>query len=144
MAKRVLVLNHFAVPEGSAGGTRHVEMFTRLGDGWEAEIIAADRNLFDPSHAHRSGRGFRTVRTTPYGSNGPARILNWVSYAVGALFVGLRSRRPDVVYASSPHLLAGLVPAPRGGLPQGRPRPGVLRHQRHAATVAHRHRHRTV
>ena len=35
--------------------------------------------------------------------------MNWGSYSVGAVSVGLRQRRVDVVYASSPHLLTGLA-----------------------------------
>jgi glycosyltransferase involved in cell wall biosynthesis len=38
------------------------------------------------------------------------RVINWVSYSVGAFVVGLFDRhRPTVVYGSSPHLLAGLA-----------------------------------
>ena len=107
MAKRVLVLNHFAVPEGAPGGTRHIEMFGALSGNWSATIVAADRNLLDRSRTRSDDRRFRTVPTTPYGSNGIARIVNWVSYAMAATFVGLTVRRPTVVYASSPHLLAG-------------------------------------
>ena len=70
-------------------------------------IVAADRNLLDRSRTRSDDRRFRTVPTTPYGSNGIARIVNWVSYAIAATFVGLTVRRPAVVYASSPHLLAG-------------------------------------
>jgi glycosyltransferase involved in cell wall biosynthesis len=36
-------------------------------------------------------------------------MVNWASYTVGAVLVGIRQRRVDVVYASSPHLLTGLA-----------------------------------
>ncbi|MDX2358770.1 glycosyltransferase family 4 protein [Dietzia sp. PP-33] len=104
---RVLVLNHFAAPRGQAGGTRHVEMFSRL-EGWDHLIIAADKN-------HLTGRtvfaeaGLLPVSTVSYSSNGLRRILNWASYSWGALWAGLRQGKIDIIYASSPHLLAGLA-----------------------------------
>lgn len=104
---RVLVLNHFAAPRGEAGGTRHVELFGRL-EGWEHLIIASDLN---PQTGRRVGssRGFVTVPVVGYSSNGISRILNWLSYTVTATLRGLRVGRADVVYGSSPHLLAALA-----------------------------------
>jgi glycosyltransferase involved in cell wall biosynthesis len=105
----VLVLNHFAVPAGSPGGTRHVELFGRLG-GWSATIVAADWNILDdqpPRNVH--GGLFTTVRTVRPTSSTASRIFSWVSYAVTATARGLRGPRPSLVYGSSPHLLAGLA-----------------------------------
>jgi glycosyltransferase involved in cell wall biosynthesis len=109
MKKRVLVFNHFAVQRGAAGGTRHVELFGRL-ENWDACIIAADRNLQtgrrEPSHSP----GFRTVPTTPTSGSYMTRVINWISYAFGALIAGVfDTRRPTIVYGSSPHLLAPLA-----------------------------------
>ncbi|MGN7246451.1 glycosyltransferase family 4 protein [Janibacter anophelis] len=105
--RRVLVLNHFAAPRGEAGGTRHVELFSRL-DGWEHLIIASNLN---PQTGRTVGDsdGFVTVPVVGYSSNGISRILNWVSYAVSATLRGLGVGRVDVVYGSSPHLLAALA-----------------------------------
>ena len=105
----VLVLNHFAVSDRAAGGTRHVEMFGNLGERWTSRIIAADRNLLSRERSTSADRRIRYVRTSPYRDNGIARIVNWASYALAAFAVGVAGRRPDVVYASSPHLLAGLA-----------------------------------
>lgn len=104
---RVAVLNHFAAPRGEAGGTRHVELFGRL-PGWDHVIIASDLN---PQTGRRvaSTQGFVTVPVVGYSSNGTSRILNWMSYAVTATLRGLRLGRVDVVYGSSPHLLAALA-----------------------------------
>lgn len=104
---RVLVLNHFAAPRGEAGGTRHIELFSHL-KGWEHLIIASD---FNPHTGQRVGHseGFITVPVVRYSSNGISRILNWASYAARATACGLRVGRVDVVYGSSPHLLAGLA-----------------------------------
>ncbi|MHA7124985.1 glycosyltransferase family 4 protein [Janibacter indicus] len=105
--RRVLVLNHFAAPRGEAGGTRHVELFSRL-EGWDHLIIASNLN---PQTGRKVGDsdGFVTVPVMGYSSNGISRILNWVSYAAMATLRGLRVRRVDVVYGSSPHLLAALA-----------------------------------
>lgn len=105
--RRVLVLNHFAVPRDRPGGTRHIELFGRLA-GWSSLILASRLNL-TTGEAQESSAGFKPVAVTPYSGNGARRILNWISYAVSATGAGLTARRPDVVYASSPHLLAGLA-----------------------------------
>ncbi|MEU4470492.1 glycosyltransferase family 4 protein [Micromonospora sp. NPDC023888] len=104
--RRVLVLNHFAVPPGHPGGTRHVELFSRL-PGWTHVIIAGRRNMIT-GRPQRAAPGFHLVAVTPYRRNGLGRVVNWASYAVTATAASLRQPRPDVVYASSPHLLAGL------------------------------------
>lgn len=104
--RHVLVLNHFAVPRSAPGGTRHVELFGRL-EGWDAVILASNRNLLTRSIEAR-GEGVRSVWTTPYSPGGASRAVNWTSYAVSAFLAGLREQT-DLVYASSPHLLAGLT-----------------------------------
>lgn len=105
--RRVLVLNHFAVPRGEPGGTRHVELFGRL-EGWDAIIIASSLNL-TTGKKQAPQPGFVPVPVIPYRSNGLSRIANWISYAVTATWASFRQPRPDVVYGSSPHLLAGLA-----------------------------------
>lgn len=107
MKRTVLVLNHFAQPLTSPGGTRHVELFSKL-EGWDARVLAADRNLLNGSRVIGNGI-VETVRVTPYSGNGPARIANWASYALTALVRALPARRVDLVYGSSPHLLAALT-----------------------------------
>lgn len=107
MSHRIVVFNHFAAPPESPGGTRHIELFGRLA-GWDVRIIAANRNLLTGGEV-RAHRPLETVWVSPYSGNGPARILNWMSYSVTAFARALRIRRVDVFYGSSPHLLAALV-----------------------------------
>lgn len=108
MGRRVLVLNHFAAPSNAPGGTRHVELFSRLHD-WHAVVVASDQNyLTRRRHAERTD-GYRAVWSTGYQGNGVLRVVNWLSYSCSALAVGLREERVDLVYASSPHLFAGLA-----------------------------------
>lgn len=106
MTRSVLVLNHFAVPRGHPGGTRHVELFSRL-DGWQHLIIASELNHLTAG-VQSAESGFRPVKVVAYNANGWRRILNWISYAISAFIVGVRQPKVDVVYASSPHLLAAL------------------------------------
>ena len=107
MSHRIVVFNHFAAPPESPGGTRHIELFGRLA-GWEVRIIAANRNLLTGGEV-RAHPPLETVWVSPYSGNGPARVLNWLSYSVTAFARALRIRRVDVFYGSSPHLLAALV-----------------------------------
>jgi glycosyltransferase involved in cell wall biosynthesis len=106
--RQVLVLDHFAVPHGEPGPTRHAELFGQLRH-WDSTIIASNRNRFTRSKQRADDELFRPVWVTPYGGNNAARVLNWTSYSVTALAAGLRSRPVDLVYASSPQLLAGLT-----------------------------------
>jgi glycosyltransferase involved in cell wall biosynthesis len=105
--RRVLVLNHFAAPVGAPGGTRHVELFGRL-EGWDATVLASNRNYLTRRTTRSRESLYRTVWTSRYSTNGLGRVLNWMTFAVTAFVVGLVGPKPDVVYASSPHLLAGL------------------------------------
>lgn len=105
-SRKVLVLNHFARPRYLPGGTRHVELFSRL-EGWDARIIAGDRGLRGSDWYGHDGL-LETVRTTPYGTNGSARIMNWVSFGFTSFIRGVRTRPLDLVYGSSPHMLSAL------------------------------------
>ncbi|TYB38702.1 glycosyltransferase family 4 protein [Micromonospora sp. AP08] len=102
--RRVLVLNHYAKPLSHAGGTRHVELFGRL-TGWEWRIIAARLDHLTRREYVPDGPQFVTVSVTSYTRNDHRRVLSWISYARNAFLAGLRQPRPDVVYASSPHIL---------------------------------------
>ncbi len=106
MKLTVLVLNHFAAPPGSPGGTRHVELFSRL-KKWSARVIASNRNLLDGGHVEPGGM-LETVWVSPYEGNGPRRVLSWASYAATSFMRAVTAPRVDLIYGSSPHLLAGL------------------------------------
>lgn len=106
--RRVLVLNHFAAPIDAPGGTRHVELFSRL-PGWEALVIASDRNYLTRRTLRHNETTYRTVWSSPYWDSAASRVVNWTSFAATSFVAGLWWGRVDVVYASSPHLLAGLT-----------------------------------
>jgi glycosyltransferase involved in cell wall biosynthesis len=104
---RILVLNHFAAPPSAPGGTRHVELFGRL-EGHQTTILASNRSMLTGQTVASYGDVYRTVWTTPVNRRSISRILNWLSYAVNSFVRGLRLGRLDIVYGSSPHLLAPL------------------------------------
>lgn len=114
--RHVVVLSHAALPRTQAGGTRHIELFGRL-EGWSHVVVASNRSNYTREKFDHRGTAsapggrptFVTVPTPGYGGNGLGRVLNWMSYCIGAVLVGLRQRDVGVVYGSSPHLLAPLA-----------------------------------
>ena len=107
-ARRVLVLNQFAKPGSAAGSSRHEDLFCRL-QGWDFRIVIGDRDLYSRRRTRGRHPNFDYVRVLDYDRNDGRRVLNWASYCLGAAMNGLRGPRPDVVYGSSPHLLAPLT-----------------------------------
>lgn len=108
--RRVLVLNQFALPRSEAGGTRHVDVFERVPD-WTFQIVAGHLNHYSQQPVDTSDDRFVLVRIPGYDGAGARRMIGWAVYAVQAVAQGIRGGRPDVVYASSPHLLAPLAGA---------------------------------
>lgn len=108
MKPRVLVLNHFALPPGRPGGTRHVELCERL-HHWDATILAGGRDLFTDERQERIGDRFVPVWVPRQRGGSAGRIAGWLAYAVTATLRGLWVPGVRLVYASSPHLLAGLA-----------------------------------
>ncbi|MGY4909855.1 glycosyltransferase family 4 protein [Micromonospora aurantiaca (nom. illeg.)] len=104
-SRRVLVVNQYAKPLAEAGGTRHVELFGRL-SGWDYTIIAGDLDNYSRTRNYQPDPRFVRVWSPGYSGNNHRRVLNWLGYSMAALLAGLRQPRPDVVYASSPHILA--------------------------------------
>jgi len=102
--KHVLVLNQYALPRSQAGGTRHIDLFSRV-EGWRPLIVAAGRNHYSQETFSSSDARFQLVRVPAYDGNGALRILGWFAYSLQAVAIGLTRRHVDVVYASSPHLL---------------------------------------
>ncbi|WFE43951.1 glycosyltransferase family 4 protein [Verrucosispora sp. WMMD1129] len=104
-ARFVMIINHYAKPVTAGGGTRHAELFSRL-KGWRHVIVAAD---FDHASKQRflvDDASFIQVRASAYQANDHRRVMNWLTYSLRAFLTALRGPRPDVVYASSPHILA--------------------------------------
>jgi glycosyltransferase involved in cell wall biosynthesis len=103
--RRVLVLNQFALPGGSPGGTRHVELFSHS-QRWCPTFIVGDTNYFSGEPVTTTDPRFRIVPLHSKGKSPSRRATGWIEYAVKAVVLGLREHGVDVVYASSPHLLS--------------------------------------
>ena len=106
--KHVLVLNQYALPRDQGGGTRHIDLFGRLG-GWRALIVAGDRNHYTRKRFTTTDPHFRLLPVPAYSGNGLARVLGLLTFAARAFVVALRTPRVDVVYASSPQILVPLA-----------------------------------
>lgn len=123
--KTIWIFNHYAVPPGLPGGTRHYDLARELvGRGYEVYIFAAgfshrerkERKL-SPGQKWRiediDGVKFVWIRTFAYTKNNWKRFLNMVSFRLRAKGIGLRLpgvekgvSPPDLVIGSSVHLFA--------------------------------------
>ncbi|NES31015.1 glycosyltransferase family 4 protein [Micromonospora terminaliae] len=100
----MLVFNQYAKPLSEPGGTRHIELFGRL-DGWDYLIVTGDRDYYSRQRVEADQKHFKRVRVSDYEGNNHRRVLNWLTYCLGALATAFRPGQVDVVYASSPHIL---------------------------------------
>lgn len=131
---RLLWINHFAIPLGEGGGTRHYEVGRELGRrNWTVTIAAADFHYISRKYIRRAdttmrdvvsepleGVEFRWFWSAPYERNDWRRVWNWVSFSRSLLHGAQQTHRPDVVIGSSPHLFAALAGerlAQRWGVP---------------------------
>lgn len=105
--RNVIVLNQFAIPRSETGGARHVNLFGRL-DNWEPLYVASNRRHYSQERYRTDDRHFRLV-WVPRHRRQLSRILGWGVYAAQAFAITVTRRRVDVVYGSSPNLLAPLA-----------------------------------
>jgi len=106
--RHVVVLNQFALPRTQAGGTRHVDLFGRI-NGWEPTIVAGNRNHYTQKTFETSDARFKLV-TIPSQDGGAAdRVRGWIVYSIRAFWFVVTRHSVDVVYGSTPHLLAPLA-----------------------------------
>jgi hypothetical protein len=61
MTKHALVPNQFALPRTEGGGTRHVDLFSRLVD-WQPLMVAGNRNHYSQEAYTTDDVRFRLVR----------------------------------------------------------------------------------
>lgn len=106
--RHVLVLNQFALPRTEGGGTRHIDLFSRV-DGWQPLIVAGNRNHYSQEVYETHDERFALVRVPRQSGGAVPRLLSWIAFSVQALTLTVTRRKLDVVYGSSPHPLAPLV-----------------------------------
>lgn len=119
----IWILNHYAIPPDTPGGTRHFDFGTELVKrGHQVSIFAAgfshrtrkeERLERKQNYLKQNidGVNFIWIRTPPYyGGNDWRRVRNMLSYTLRVTFWGLKIKeKPDVILASSPHPFAGLA-----------------------------------
>ncbi len=121
MPKRLLWVNHFAVPPDRGGGTRHFELARELRVlGWDVTVAASDFDLLTRRYARRADSGdvraigeevdgvkFRWLHAPPYTGNDWRRVSNWLGFSRSLMRADATDgERPSVVIGSSPHLFA--------------------------------------
>jgi glycosyltransferase involved in cell wall biosynthesis len=131
---RLLWVNHFAIPPGEGGGTRHFELGRELvRRGWEVTVAASDLHVHTRRYTRRAseadrraieetvdGVRFLWLWSAGYERNDWRRARNWISFSRSLLRAAAEAGAPDVVIGSSPHLFAALAAerlARRRGVP---------------------------
>jgi len=115
---RLLIVNQYGLPAGRPGITRHGDLGAELARmGHHVTVLASRFNYLTrtaaddraPVEVH-DGVEFRWLDTGTYARNDRRRVRSMVDFTARASLAGMRLRpKPDVVLASSPHLLTGLA-----------------------------------
>jgi glycosyltransferase involved in cell wall biosynthesis len=126
----VVIVNQYGLPKGAPGITRHGDLGAELvRKGHQVTVIASRFNYLtrtqrssaignDETH---SGVRFRWLDTGGYRGNDRRRLRSMLAFTARSILAGWRlTPHPDVVIASSPHLLtviSGLVLSRRHRVP---------------------------
>ena len=113
----VAIINQYALPSGVPGITRHGDLGAELVRRGHRVTVLASRfhyltregNDERPPAEVRDGVDFRWLDTGTYARNDRRRTRSMLAFTVGSIVTGWRMPRPDVIVASSPHLLAGIA-----------------------------------
>lgn len=117
---RIWLANHYAVPPNIEGITRHFELAREWVEKEHAEVTLWLSRFLHPRRSFITESEMRQVEripglqlkwlwSFPHRRNDVRRIINMVSFAAMFFFAGLFRKKPDVLVASSPHLLTGLA-----------------------------------
>ena len=114
---RLLVLNQYFRPDVAASGQRMTEVVEALAAAHDVTVIvgrcsydSGSRFRLNDSPKTTPGVVLRRVWSTGFARHSTSgRMLNYVSYLVGATLVAVFSRRPDVVVAGTDPPIIGLV-----------------------------------
>ncbi len=119
----IWIFNHYALPPGASGGTRHHTLARYLQDyGHRVVIIASGYNHWRRREEHLAagenwrqstvdGVPFIWLRTPAYGGN-RSRMWNMAIYGLRAWrgsWLSATGERPDIILGSTPHLFATLA-----------------------------------
>ncbi len=106
--KHVVVVNQFALPRTEAGGTRHIDLFSRL-EGWTPLIVAANRNHYSQMRYATDDPRFRLLRVPRQAGRASARLVGWMIFGFQAFAVCVARRQADLFFGSSPQPFAALA-----------------------------------
>ncbi|SMO66570.1 glycosyltransferase family 4 protein [Melghirimyces algeriensis] len=115
----IWIANHYAVPPNIGGITRHYELACEWTNEEQTEVTLwlssfnhSRRRAIDEESKRElkpvPGLHLRWIWSFPHSENDIRRVLNMLSFAFLFLLKGLFRRRPDVLFASTPHLLTPL------------------------------------
>lgn len=119
MKKNIWILHHYATPNCMSGLTRPYNFGLKMkAQGYKVRVFASaflhysEENLIEDKSLYLEqdfdGVPFVFVRTTPYSGNGVSRVKNLISFYFNLQRTVLdcvkKYGKPDVIYASSPHL----------------------------------------
>lgn len=106
--RQVIIFNQFALPRSQPGGTRHVELFTKL-QHWDYRIFAGDRNYSNQTRFGSDEANLDLLAVPASDGSPTSRVWTWTVYSAKAFWRASRIRQVDVVYGSSPHLFAAVA-----------------------------------
>ena len=117
---KIWVANHYAVPPNIEGITRHYELAAEWVTKEQAEVTLWLSRFLHPRRSFITEEEMRRVKripgltlewlwSFPHRRNDIRRIINMISFSVLFFLTGLFRKKPDVLVASSPHLLTGLA-----------------------------------
>lgn len=117
---KIWLANHYAVPPHMGGITRHFELGNEWAKKEDAKVSLWMTNFIHSRHSYltqeereKTDRSSKVkchwIWSPTYKGNDRKRIINMVVFAFLFFFKGLFTKRPDVIVASSPHLLTGLA-----------------------------------
>lgn len=114
----LVIVNQYGLPAGAPGITRHGDLGAELvRRGHVVTVIASRFNYLTRSDEDAAGADvevhdgvrFRWLDTGIYAGNDRRRLRSMVAFTLRSIVAGWRLQpRPDVVMASSPHLLVAL------------------------------------
>ncbi|MCX7922469.1 MAG: glycosyltransferase family 4 protein [Clostridia bacterium] len=119
MGREIWILNHYAIPPGEPGGTRHYDISKELVErGNDVSVFASSlryqtkKEVLGKKEKYRldiiNGVKFVWIKTFRYSGNDWRRVINMLSFAFNLFFISFKFKKPDIIIGSSVHLFTCL------------------------------------
>lgn len=109
---KVLIVHQAYMSPADPGGTRHHELAKHLvSSGHSVAVVASDVSYLTGARTAGSGTDgveVRRARTFRGGRSFASRLLSFATFMLSSVAVGLRTRRVDVVWGTSPPIFQGV------------------------------------